>query len=208
MKRFRSCCLLLSAILLSACGGSGDPGSATGDAAARFSLLGDGITARELLPEALAAARAWSADAQLVAVSTRFASGPRQTFWFYDLQSPSLQRCTRLRVQADGEVDNVGTGGACTLMPPLPADFVDSTVAWQAAREAGFQPGGAVHLALHQQREGVAGAPRACWLLWSRQDGDGPGAPLHGWCVDPLGGAFVGELADGPAQPPSGQDRH
>jgi hypothetical protein len=205
MKRFRSCCLLLSAILLSACGGSGDPGSATGDAAARFSLLGDGITARELLPEALAAAHAWSADAQLVAVSTRFASGPRQTFWFYDLQSPSLKRCTRLRVQADGEVENIGTGGACSLMPPLPAQFVDSTVVWQAAREAGFLPAGHAHLALHHQRDGVPGAPRSCWLLWSRQDGDGPGAPLHGWCVDPLSGAFVGELADGAAGPGSGR---
>jgi len=203
----RNCCLAVFAILLTACGGRGDPASPAGDADARNrSLLGDGITARELLPEALAAARAWAPDAELVAVSTRFASGPRQSFWFYDVQSPALGRCTRLRVQADGEVDNVGTGGACALMPALPADFVDSTVAWQAAREAGFLPGGAVHLALHDQREGVPGAPRACWLLWSRQDGDGPGAPLHGWCVDPASGAFIASLGGGDGQPLPGQD--
>ncbi len=96
----------------------------------------DGITARAMLDEALAEAQKWAPDAELAGVATSLADGPRHAFWFYDVQSPGQGRCTRIRALENGDVENVGTGGACVLMKPVSAGFVDSPAAWQAARAA------------------------------------------------------------------------
>lgn len=188
----------IAAVVLAACGGGGGTSPAAGgSAAARSNAAASvaGITARALLEPALAEARAWLPDAELVAVSTSFAAGPRHTFWFYDVQSPSRKSCTRIRVLENGTIENVGTGGACVLMKPLSGDFIDSPEAWRAARAAGFVPGDSVQFALRYQRDAALPATQECWLLWSDAEGDAAAGVIRGWCVDPASGQFVARLA-------------
>lgn len=195
-----SCRLLLlaiAAVVIGACGG-GSPAPATGDGAdsrPTASASVAGISARALLEQALTEARAWQPDAELVAVSTSFAAGPRHTFWFYDVQSPSQGRCTRIRALENGTIENVGTGGACVLMQPLSGEFIDSPEAWRTARAAGLIPGGPMQFALRYQRDAALPAPQACWLLSSDADRDAATGATRSWCVDPASGQFVARLS-------------
>jgi hypothetical protein len=66
-----------------------------------------------MLAAALAEARKWQPDAELVTVTTSLAEGPRHGFWFYDVQSRAQGTCTRIRALANGSVANVGTGEGC-----------------------------------------------------------------------------------------------
>ncbi|MCL4720458.1 MAG: hypothetical protein KJ041_00590 [Gammaproteobacteria bacterium] len=171
-----------------------DPGASAAADTAPAPAADAGITARTLLDAAIAAARQWQADAELAGVSTSLADGPSHAFWFYDFQSPSTGSCTRIRALASGRTDNVGPGESCILMKPVPAAFVDSPVAWDAARAAGFTPGESVQFGLRFQRDEALGEPRACWVLWSDDDGDDAGL-IRGWCVDPATGSFVARLS-------------
>ena len=156
---------------------------------------GDGITARSFIDQALAEAKKWQPDAELVGVSTGLAEGPRHAFWFYDVQSQSKGNCTRIRALANGRVENVGLGEECVLMKPVSDGFVDSPVAWEAARAAGFAPGDSTQFGLRFQRDQALPAPRECWVLWSDADGDEEKGIILGWCVDPATGTFVTRLS-------------
>ncbi|QOJ32822.1 MAG: hypothetical protein HRU81_12265 [Gammaproteobacteria bacterium] len=202
MTRLHQFFLGISITALAACGGgevpapgnsAASPASTATPPAAPASA--DGITARAFLEQALAEARAWQPDAELVGVSTSLADGPRNTFWFYDVQSPGQGRCTRIRALENGDVENVGTGGACVLMKPVSAGFVDSPAAWQAARAAGFAGGDSVQLSLRYQRDAALPEPQPCWVLWSDADGGGQAGLIRGWCVDPASGQFVVRLS-------------
>lgn len=192
MARMRGCCLVLCAVLLGACGGGQHPAQA---GAAADAPADDGITARSLLDQALAEARNWQPDAELVGVTTSLAEGPRHGFWFYDVQSPATSSCTRIRALANGLVENVGTGGRCVLMKPVGTGFVDSPAAWQAARAAGFSPGNSVQFGLRYQRDEALPEPRECWVLWSDHDVGETPATIRGWCVDPASGGFLVRLS-------------
>lgn len=197
MTSCRPLLLAIAAVVLGACGGGGSSPAAGDGVDARPAAPASvaGISARALLEQALAEARAWQPDAELVAVSTSFATGPRHTFWFYDVQSPSRKSCTRIRALENGTIENVGTGGACVLMKPLSGEFIDSPEAWRAARAAGLIPGGSMQFALRYQRDAALPAPQACWLLWSDADRDAATGVTRSWCVDPASGQFVARLS-------------
>lgn len=189
---------------LNACGGGGQappaPQSATPPADAPASPAAEtpdeqGITARTMLEQALAEAKKWQPDAELVVVTTSLAEGPRHTFWFYDVQSRAKGTCTRIRALASGRVENVGGGEECVLMKPISANFVDSPAAWDAARGAGFDPADSAQFGLRFQRDEALPAPRECWVLWSDADGDEAAGVIRGWCVDPASGEFVTRLS-------------
>lgn len=194
-------------LLVAACGGGGEApkeptAAATAEAPAQADVpaapepAGDeGITARAMLDQALAEAKKWQPDAELVVVTTSLAEGPSHGFWFYDMQSPATGTCTRIRALANGSVTNVGTGEECALMKPVSAGFVDSPAAWEAARAAGFAPGDSAQFGLRFQRDEALPAPRECWVLWSDADGDEAAGLIRGWCVDPATGQFVTRLS-------------
>lgn len=154
-----------------------------------------GITARAMLEAALAEAKKWQPDAELIVVTTSLAEGPTHDFWFYDVQSRASGSCTRIRAMANGRVENVGAGDSCVLMKPVSAQFVDSPVAWDTARAAGFTPGDSVQFALQFQRDQALPAARECWVLWSDNDADEATGLTRGWCVDPANGQFVTRLS-------------
>ncbi len=198
--------LILVAIggVLAGCGGGEAPPPAAAPASAPTPAAApaveteapdDGITARALFDQAMAEAAKWAADAELVLVTTSLAEGPVHDFWFYDVQSPSQGTCTRIRALANGQVANVGSGDGCVLMKPVPRDFVDSPVAFDAAVAAGFQRGETVQFGLRYQRDQALPEPRPCWVLWSDADGDEEKGIIRGWCVDPATGAFVTRLS-------------
>jgi hypothetical protein len=188
-------------LLVAACGGGSEAPKQAATAppaetpAAPQPAAAEGITARAMLDQALAEARKWQPDAELVVVTTSLAEGPSHGFWFYDVQSPTAGTCTRIRALANGSVANVGTGEECVLMKPVAAGFVDSPVAWEAARAAGFAPGDSAQFALRFQRDEALAAPRECWVLWSDTDGDEAAGLIRGWCVDPATGQFVTRLS-------------
>lgn len=153
------------------------------------------ITARSMIDEALAKAQQWQADAELIGVTTSLADGPAHNFWFYDVQSPSQETCTRIRAMANGSVENVGGGEGCVLMKPVSNEFVDSPVAYEAALAAGFQKGDSVQFGLRYQRDQALPAPRECWVVWSDADGDEEKGVTRGWCIDPATGVFVTRLS-------------
>ncbi len=153
------------------------------------------ITARLMLNQALAEAKKWQADAQLVSVSTSLADGPTHLFWFYDFQSPSRETCTRIRALSNGEVKDVGPGDPCLLMKPVSSGFVDSPAAYEAALAAGFRKGDSVEFGLRFQRDQALPVPRECWVIWSDPDGDEDKGIIRGWCVDLATGAFVTRLS-------------
>jgi hypothetical protein len=191
-----------TALAVAACGGEspqspeGAPAPvATQPAPAAAPAGEEGITARAMLDAALAEARKWQADAELVTVTTSLAEGPRHGFWFYDVQSRAKGACTRIRALASGSVANMGTGEECVLMKPVSAEFVDSPAAWESARAAGFQPGDSAQFGLRFQRDEALPAPRECWVLWSDLDGDEAAGVIRGWCVDPATGQFVVRLS-------------
>lgn len=209
MSTIRTVLALSIAALVAACG-SGDDSpreqtavepavSASGHAPAAAPAPAEehagGITARAMLEAALVEAKRWQPDAELVMVTTSLAEGPRHDFWFYDVQSRASGTCTRIRAMANGRVENVGSGDSCVLMKPVSAQFVDSPVAWDAARAAGFTPGDSVQFALRFQRDHALPAPRECWVLWSENDGDEATGLTRGWCVDPATGQFVTRLS-------------
>ncbi len=209
--------LLAAGGLLAGCGGSETPpppASAAGDAvpaaaapATEPEPPADGITARAMLDQAMVEAVKWQADAELAGVTTSMAEGPVHGFWFYDVQSPSKETCTRIRALANGQVANVGTGDSCVLMKPVPRDFVDSPAAFEAAVAAGFQPGESVQFGLRYQRDQALPEPRPCWVLWSDLDGDEEKGIIRGWCVDPANGTFVTRLSGyGRTEPAKGGD--
>ncbi|MCC7461323.1 MAG: hypothetical protein IT480_02545 [Gammaproteobacteria bacterium] len=190
--------LVVVGSLLSGCGSSetsAPTAPTTVVAPAETSPPEDGITARALFDQAMAEAARWQADAELAGVSTSLAEGPTHAFWFYDVQSPSKQTCTRIRALANGQVANVGSGESCRLMKAVPRDFVDSPVAFKAAVTAGFQPGESLQFGLRYQRDQALPAPRPCWVLWSNLDGDEDQGTIRGWCIDPLNGSFVTRLS-------------
>ena len=194
--------VLATALAVAACGGgetSPPPqGAANAPApieAAPAPASEEGITARAMLDDALAEARKWQPDAELVTVTTSLAEGPRHGFWFYDVQSRTQGTCTRVRALANGGVANVGAGEQCVLMKPVSLEFVDSPAAWEAARAAGFDPGDSAQFGLRFQRDEALQAPRECWVLWSDADGDGASGAIRGWCVDPATGQFVARLS-------------
>lgn len=205
MKHVRMFLYTVLAALLGACGGSEapqptadptPPASAAVEPAPPAGEAGDdGITARAMLEQAMAEAKRWEPDAELVVVTTSLAEGPRHAFWFYDVQSRAKGSCTRIRVLAKGAVANVGTGETCVLMTPVSEGFVDSPVAWEAARAAGFEPGESAQFGLRFQRDEVLPEPRECWVLWSDIDGDEAAGLIRGWCVDPSSGQFVTRLS-------------
>jgi hypothetical protein len=189
-------------LLVTACGGNAPPEpaaiepapSSTAEPAAATPDT-DGVTARAMFDQAMAEARKWQPDAELAGVSTSLAEGPRHAFWFYDVQSRATGTCTRIRALARGSVENVGPGDACILMKPVSEGFVDSPVAWESARTAGFDPGDSAQFGLRFQRDEALATPRECWVLWSDADGDDVGGGIRGWCVDPAAGAFVARLS-------------
>ncbi len=188
--RIRLAWPLLACLALAACHGG------MGPTALDMEANRDGITARDMLGQAMAEARRWAPDAELVVVTTSLAEGPRHLFWFYDVQSRSTGTCTRIRVLADGEVENVGTGGRCALRVPIAENFVDSPFVWQAVRDAGFRHGGdTVQFGLQFQRDDVLPAPRECWVVSSRADIDEAAGLIRGWCADPVSGDFVTRLS-------------
>lgn len=197
----------LTVFLAAGCGGKSNGSQAPAAAASSTSTSSDstapapaavdddGITARALLEPVMVAARQWQPDAELVLVTTSMAEGPKHAFWFYDVQSRSKGVCTRIRALANGTVENVGTGDACVLMKPVSGGFVDSPVAWEAARAAGFDPGDSAQFGLRFQRDEALSAPRECWVLWSDADDDEAQGVTRGWCVDPVTGQFVVRLS-------------
>jgi hypothetical protein len=197
---------MFAALALNACGGKAPqpaattaPEAATPPAAAEpapaEAASEDGITARAMLEQALAEARNWAPDAELIGVATSLAEGPRHGFWFYDVQSRAKGACTRIRALASGGVSNVGTGDGCVLMKPVSLAFVDSPAAWDTARAAGFDPGDSAQFGLRFQRDEALPQARECWVLWSDLDGDEASGLTRGWCVDPATGAFVTRLS-------------
>lgn len=208
MRRFKPhASIAIAVLLLSACGESTPPDTATAQPTPPAELTpaapepaaaeakSDLITARSLLDQALAEAQKWQADAQLIGVTTSLADGPAHSFWFYDLQSPSQGTCTRIRAMANGSVTNVGSGDACILSKPVSTGFVDSPVAYEAALAAGFRKGESVQFGLSYSGDEALPAPRECWVVWSDPDGDEETGTIRGWCVDPQSGAFVTRLA-------------
>ncbi len=202
-----------TALFIAACGGGPEEPAATAPttvpgavepAPVPEAASEEGITARAMLEQALAEAQKWQPDAELVVVTTSLAEGPRHAFWFYDMQSPSTGTCTRIRVLAKGSVENVGSGDECVLMKPVSLGFVDSPVAWEAARAAGFEPGDSAQFGLRVQRDEALPTPRECWVLWSDADGDEAAGVIRGWCVDPATGQFVTRLAGKGRQEPAG----
>jgi hypothetical protein len=195
--------VIIISFLAAACGGGAPPQESTApmpadapaEAAAAPEPADEGIAARAMLDQALAEAKKWQSDAELTVVTTSLAEGPRHGFWFYDVQSPSTGTCTRIRVLANGRVENVGTGEDCVLMKPVSAGFIDSPVAWDAALAAGFVPGDSAQFGLRFQRDEALPAPRECWVLWSDADGDESAGVIRGWCVDPATGQFVTRLS-------------
>ncbi|GMW08093.1 MAG: hypothetical protein QY320_00005 [Gammaproteobacteria bacterium] len=205
MKYTRTFLCTAFAVMLGACGGGEAPPSAA-DATppapapveptpAADAAGSDGITARAMLEQAMAEATRWEPDAELVIVTTSLAESPRPAFWFYDVQSRAKGRCTRIRALANGAVANVGTGEECVLMKPVSEGFVDSPVAWDAARAAGFEPGDTAQFGLRFQQDEALPEPRECWVLWSDVDGDEAAGLIRGWCVDPSSGQFVARLS-------------
>lgn len=191
-----------TALAVAACGGGETPPPPPGATSAPAAVEAappaaseEGITARTMLDAALAEARTWQPDAELVTVTTSLAEGPRHGFWFYDVQSRAQGTCTRVRALANGSVANVGTGEQCVLMKPVSPEFVDSPAAWDAARAAGFEPGDSAQFGLRFQRDEALPAPRECWVLWSDADGDEAAGTIRGWCVDPASGQFVARLS-------------
>jgi hypothetical protein len=160
------------------------------------------ITARSRLPEALAEARRWRPDAELTGVTTSMAEGPAHSFWFYDVQSPSAGACNRIRAMANGDVATVGSGDECLLMTPVDEGFVDSPAAFQAALDAGFEPGESVQLGLQFQSDEALAAPRECWRISSDLDSDDATGLTRAWCVDPASGVFVVRLSGRGRQQP------
>jgi hypothetical protein len=189
--------IIIAALIVCACGKSEAPPAAAAAApepAATGQEAGN-ITARSLLDQALAEARRWQADAQLIGVTTSLADGPAHGFWFYDLQSPSRGTCTRIRAMGNGSVNNVGTGEECVLMKPVSEGFVDSPAAYEAALAAGFQKGDSVQFGLRYQRDQALATARECWVVWSDLDGDDEKGIIRGWCIDPATGTFVTRLS-------------
>ncbi len=80
----------LFALVVSGCGEK----PATATATATVPEAGK-LTARAMLEPAIAEARKWEPDAELVGVTTSLADGPAHDFWFYDFQSPARSTCTR-----------------------------------------------------------------------------------------------------------------
>lgn len=148
-----------------------------------------------MLDAAIAEARKWESDAELVVVTTSLADGPAHDFWFYDFQSPAQSTCTRIRALAGGSVANAGTGDGCRLTTPVSTGFVDSPVAYEAAVAAGFRKGESVQFGLSVKNDQALPAPRECWVVWSDADGDEEKGITRGWCVDPATGAFVTRLS-------------
>jgi hypothetical protein len=192
------------AFLACACSGSDAPPEARETAASttveteteiETEAATKGITARAYLGEALAEARRWQADVELVGVSTSLAEGPTHSYWAYDVQSPSKSLCNRILAFTGGRVQNTGSEAECGLMKPLAVEFVDSPAAWDAARAAGFEPGESVQLGLRFQRDQALPEPRQCWVLWSDADGDEAKGTIRGWCVDAATGVFVARLS-------------
>ncbi len=189
------------ALLAAGCGGGGEAPQqpvATAQALAAAAPVAEadaGITARAMLAAALAEARKWQADAELIGVTTSLAEGPANFAWFYDVQSRAAGSCTRIRALAKGKVENVGPGDACNLMQPVAESFVDSPAAWEAARAAGFRPGDTVQFGLRFQRDEALSAPRECWVLWSDAEADEAAGVINGWCVNPANGEFVARLS-------------
>lgn len=163
---------MFAAMALNACGGktpqpvaTTTPDAATPTTAAPApaeAASEDGITARAMLEQALAEARNWAPDAELIGVATSLTEGPRHGFWFYDVQSRAKGACTRIRALANGGVSNVGTGDGCMLMKPVSLAFVDSPAAWDAARAAGFNPGDSAQFGLRFQRDEALPQAREC----------------------------------------------
>lgn len=193
---------ILIACLAQGCDGDGGaprdlPAAASGtaDVPAAKVAEDEGITARARLDDALAAARNWRPDVELIGVSAGLAEGPTSTYWAYDVQSPSQGTCNRILAFADGRVQDSGNEAECALMKPVSTGFVDSPAAWNAARAAGFEPGDAVQFSLRFQRDQALPESRECWVVWSDADGDEERGIVRGWCVDPANGAFVTRLS-------------
>jgi hypothetical protein len=189
----------LFALVVSGCGEK----PATATATATVPEAGK-LTARAMLEPAIAEARKWEPDAELVGVTTSLADGPAHDFWFYDFQSPARSTCTRIRALASGSVTNAGTGGECRLSSPVSTGFIDSPVAYDAAVAAGFRKGESVQFGLSVKSDQALPAPRECWVVWSDGDGDDEKGIIRGWCVDPATGAFVTRLSGYLAPTPSG----
>jgi hypothetical protein len=187
----------LFALVVAGCGEKPAPALAEqgAEAPAATALEAGMLTARSMLDAAIAEARRWQPDAELVVVTTSLADGPAHDFWFYDFQSPAKSTCTRIRALAGGSVANAGTGDACRLTTPISTGFVDSPVAYEAAVAAGFRKGESVQFGLSVKNDQALPAPRECWVVWSDADGDEEKGISRGWCVDPATGAFVTRLS-------------
>ena len=160
-----------------------------------------GPTAKARLAEARALAAKWQPDAALVTVSALQAmddgsAAPGLAGWIYQFYSPKTNQWISVHAGAKGlERQDLPIG----LKATLPANFVDSDKALDAARKAGFRKSGDTLLVLAL----VADPSLKTGVYWcATGQADMPTQPqlrVRSWCVDPGSGQFVARLSGGPA---------
>lgn len=159
-----------------------------------------GLTARAGLDQAQQVVAGWQADAALTSVGTTvLAEDGTAIMWQYSFLSPATSTCARVILLA-GQAPRMQDLGACSPLPVVAADFVDSPAMLQAAVGGGFEPAeqSDANLVFTHDR---AAPERECWVVHTIADFDPDKAVMRGWCVDPGTGRFVTRLSGENARP-------
>jgi hypothetical protein len=153
-------------------------------------------TAKPGLAQALQMAAKWQPDAKLTGIGTPAADATGASrLWQYDFHSPKAKKCARVQL-IKGMPPNLVDFGSCTPDKSISTGFVDSPVAMQEARKAGFKPDpdGDNSMTLRKSKDKLAKG-KECWNVSSARDFDPAKSVMRGWCVDAKSGTFLMRLS-------------
>jgi hypothetical protein len=152
-------------------------------------------TAKTGLAQAVQMAAKWQKDAKLEAISTPLADGAGNSrLWQYSLHSTKARKCLRVQI-IKGMPPNVVDLGTCIPNKPISNEFVDSPVAMQQVRKAGFQTDSDDNSMLLSRSKDKLAKDKECWAVSNAKYFDNKRSVMRGWCVDAKTGTFLMRLS-------------
>lgn len=153
-------------------------------------------SAKAGLSVAVQTAAKWQPDAKLTRVGTPVADATGASrLWQYDFHSRKAKKCARVQL-IKGMPPNLVDFGSCTPDKPISTEFVDSPVAMEQVKQAGFKPDEGNSMFLSKSKDKLAKG-KECWTVSNAQDFDPAKSVKRGWCVDAKTGKFFKRLSGG-----------